>query len=84
MNPEFLTLGEMLRLMRKRAKISQTQLSRRLGVHISTISRWERDQNTEEMSVKHFFGIVRLTRVSLRDLAEFIANFERSRHENRP
>lgn len=41
----FSSFGDLLKSLRKRKKISQEQLARKLGVHTNTISGWERGNN---------------------------------------
>jgi len=59
MDAKDLTLGEKIRTYRIRADLTQEALAEKVGVHLATISRWERDESTEEMPVS-----------SLRKLAE--------------
>lgn len=58
------TFGERLRLARRRSKLSQDRLAKKIGVHLSTISRWERDHSTHEMSVKHLLRIAIATKTT--------------------
>jgi len=37
-----LPLGDLLKALRKRRKLSQQELARRLGKHLNTIGYWER------------------------------------------
>lgn len=68
-----LTLGEIIQTHRRRSKISQAQLAQEVGVHLSSICRWERGQATEEMAVKHFLKIVQTTKIPV---SEFLPNYE--------
>ncbi|HEY7420277.1 MAG TPA: helix-turn-helix domain-containing protein, partial [Ktedonobacteraceae bacterium] len=36
------SFGELLKTLRKRSKVSQQEVATRLGVHLNTISKWER------------------------------------------
>jgi transcriptional regulator with XRE-family HTH domain len=68
MDTKNLTLGEQIRTLRRRAGLSQTKLARIVGVHLSSISRWERDLSTAEMSLKHFMRIAQATGTPVSDL----------------
>ena len=70
MNTKVLTLGELIRTLRHRSKLSQTELAKFVGVHFSSISRWERDVSTEELKFKHFVKIAEATKIPLNDLLE--------------
>ncbi len=70
MNTKALTLGELIRTLRHRSKLSQIELAKFVGVHFSSISRWERDVSTEEMKLKHFVKIAEATKIPLPDLLE--------------
>lgn len=76
MNTKVLTLGELIRTLRHRAKLSQTKLAIFVGVHISSISRWERDLSTEEMKFKHFVKIAQATQIPLSELLEASRYYE--------
>ncbi len=68
MDTKVLTLGELIRTLRHRSKLSQTELARVVGVHFSSISRWERDASTDEMKLKHFVKLAAATNISLPEL----------------
>ncbi|GEM_PF-5523849 len=70
MNTKVLTLGELIRTLRHRSKLSQTELAKFVGVHFSSISRWERDCSTEELKFKHFVKIAEATKIPLNELLE--------------
>ena len=46
-----LSFGENLRLLRKKAGITQTQLGERVGVHYRTVLRWEADENEPSITM---------------------------------
>ncbi len=68
MNTKNWTLGEQIRTLRRRSGLSQTKLAQIVGVHLSSISRWERDLSTEEMSIKHFMKIAQATHTQVSEL----------------
>jgi len=70
-----LTLGEMIQTHRRRSNISQAKLAEYVGVHLSSICRWERGLATEEMAVKHFLKIVQATKIPI---SEFLPESESS------
>ena len=65
MNTKALTLGELIRTLRHRSKLSQIELAKFVGVHFSSISRWERDVSTDDMKLKHFVKIAEATKIPL-------------------
>ncbi len=67
MDTKNLTLGELIMTVRRRAKLTQTKLAQQVGVHISTISRWERNVATEEMPLKCFVKIAKATNTPVSD-----------------
>ncbi len=62
-----LTFGERIRVCRRRVGLSQQKLASLIGVHESTICRWERDQHTLEMTLKNFMKIAEVTKTSAAD-----------------
>lgn len=68
MNTKVFTLGELIRTLRHRSKLSQTKLAKFVGVHYSSISRWERDVSTDEMKLKNFVKIAEATNIPLPEL----------------
>ncbi|MBF0493439.1 MAG: helix-turn-helix transcriptional regulator [Deltaproteobacteria bacterium] len=68
MDTKVLTLGELIRTLRHRSKLSQTELARVVGVHFSSISRWERDVSTDEMKLKHIVKLASATNIPLPEL----------------
>ena len=68
MDTKNLTLGEHIRTLRRRAGLSQTKLAQTVGVHLSSISRWERDLSRGEMSIKHFMKIAEATGTPVSEL----------------
>ncbi len=68
MNTKVLTLGELIRTLRHRLKLSQAKLAKFVGVHFSSISRWERDVSTDEMKLKHLVKLAAATNVPLPEL----------------
>ena len=68
MDTKNLTLGEHIRTLRRRAGLSQTKLAQIVGVHLSSISRWERDLTTGDMSLKHFMKIAQATGTPVSEL----------------
>ena len=68
MDTKNLTLGEHIRTLRRRAGLSQTKLAQIVGVHLSSISRWERDLSSGEMSIKHFMKIAEATGTPVSEL----------------
>lgn len=67
MNTKIQTLGELIRTVRRRGRLTQTKLAQKVGVHISTISRWERNIAVEEMSIKYFIKIAKATQTPVSD-----------------
>lgn len=63
-----LTFGDRLRLCRRRAMLSQAELALAIGVHESTICRWERELKVSEMPIKHFLKIAEVTQTAVADL----------------
>ena len=70
MDTKVLTLGELIRTLRHRSKLSQTALAKVIGVHFSSISRWERDVSTEDIKLRHFVKLAEVTKIPLNDLLE--------------
>ena len=68
MGNKTLTLGEVIRTVRRRASMSQSKLAKLIGVHFSSISRWERGQETEEMAIKYLKRIGKATKTPVTDL----------------
>lgn len=68
MDTKNLTLGEHIRTLRRRAGLSQSKLAQIVGVHLSSISRWERDLSSGEMSIKHFMKIAQATGTPVSEL----------------
>ena len=63
-----LTLGEKIRLLRTRADLSQVEFAEKIGVHFSTVSRWERDETTEEMPLSSLRRVAAVLGVEIKDL----------------
>lgn len=76
MNAKVLTLGELIRTLRYRSKLSQIALARFVGVHFSSISRWEHDLSTDNMKFKHFVKIAQATHISLDDLLKASTHYK--------
>ncbi|HBF13410.1 MAG TPA: hypothetical protein DDW49_08525 [Deltaproteobacteria bacterium] len=64
------TLGEAIQTIRSKFKISQHKLAELVGVRITTVSRWERNQGTEDMKLKHFLKIAEVTHTTPFELLE--------------
>lgn len=77
MNTKGLTLGELIRTLRHRLKLSQAKLAKFVGVHFSSISRWERDVATDEMKLKHFVKLAEATKMPLPDLLKASKHLEK-------
>jgi len=63
-----LKFGDRLRLCRRQAMLSQAELALAIGVHESTICRWERELKVSEMPLKHFLKIAEVTQTAVADL----------------
>lgn len=63
-----MTLGEKIRTYRLRANLSQADLADKVGVHLNTISRWERDETTEEMPISSLRKLAEALSVPVADL----------------
>ena len=70
MNTKVLTLGELIRTLRNRSKLSQSELAKCVGVHFTSISRWEHDLSLDNMKVSHFLKIAQATNSALYELLE--------------
>lgn len=68
MSGNFLTLGEKIRTYRLRANLNQSDLADKVGVHLNTISKWERDETTEEMPISSLRKLAEALEVSVYDL----------------
>ncbi len=82
MHTKNLTVGELIRTLRHRVKLSQIRLAKFVGVHHSSISRWERDLATEEMKLKHFVKIAQATKIPLAELLEANTCYQEAKQEN--
>lgn len=63
-------MGEVIKIFRKRLKLSQTKLGKLVGVNTSSISRWEQGQEAEEMKVKHLRKIAEAINTDTSELLE--------------
>lgn len=52
-------LGSRIRQARRQANLSQSQLARKIGAHVTSVSDWERGVN--EPSVRHMTSIAEAT-----------------------
>lgn len=76
MNTKVFTLGELIRTLRHRSRLSQLELAKVMGVHFSSISRWERDLSTDEMKLKNFAKLAAATNSSLPELLKASKHWE--------
>jgi transcriptional regulator with XRE-family HTH domain len=58
-------LGARIRQARKAANLSQTQLARKIGAHVTSVSDWERGKNAP--SARHLLGIAKATGTNIAD-----------------
>jgi transcriptional regulator with XRE-family HTH domain len=58
--------GKKLRAVRKAMRLSQSELGRRIGAHVTSISDWERGENSP--SGRHVAGLARELGVTVGDL----------------
>ena len=64
------TLGETIKFVRQRLKLSQSKLAAFVGVDRGSILRWEKGQAAEEMKLKYFLKIAQATHTEPSELFE--------------
>lgn len=68
MIPEDLNLGEKLKFFRSRAKLTQSRLAKKVGVHRTTISRWEQNDHKRGIPDSYLMRIAKATHISINQL----------------
>jgi transcriptional regulator with XRE-family HTH domain len=61
-------VGDRLRQVRERLKISQAQLAEKVGVHPTTVTLWENHKNRRQISDEHLQQIAKALGVQLSEL----------------
>lgn len=66
---EVMTLGKHIRELRKQAQLTQEQLGEALGIHAASISKWENEATSPDISILP--TLARLLRVNMDELFQF-------------